>query len=223
MFSVIFEVKPRPGRVDAYLALARRLRPELEATEGFIDNERFASRGRPGWWLSHSTWRDEKALVRWRAHGEHHAVQAQGRAEVFGDYHLRVGAVIGDSAPPPGCPLGAVRGEETAVPVRFASLTEFAFGAAGTAEERSRAVTAWLESRRGGGGPAEFDVLESITTPGKVALLAAWTEAADALAWAPPLPAGAASGRHRAVRVVRDYGMFDRRETPQYHPPVARP
>jgi hypothetical protein len=28
--------------------------------------------------------------------------------------------------------------------------------------------------------------------------------------------------RHRKVRVVRDYGMFDRREAPQYYPEVQR-
>jgi len=29
---------------------------------------------------------------------------------------------------------------------------------------------------------------------------------------------------HRIVRVVRDYGMFDRRESPQYYPAIdARP
>jgi hypothetical protein len=28
--------------------------------------------------------------------------------------------------------------------------------------------------------------------------------------------------RLRHVRVVRDYGMFDRREAPQYYPPVKR-
>jgi hypothetical protein len=34
------------------------------------------------------------------------------------------------------------------------------------------------------------------------------------------LPDGA---RLRRVRVVRDYGMFDRREAPQYYPDIARP
>ena len=28
--------------------------------------------------------------------------------------------------------------------------------------------------------------------------------------------------RLRRVRVVRDYGMYDRRETPQFYPEVAR-
>ena len=27
--------------------------------------------------------------------------------------------------------------------------------------------------------------------------------------------------RARHVRIIRDYGMFDRREAPQYYPPVA--
>jgi len=223
MFSVIFEVQPRPGRVDAYLALARRLRPELEAIEGFIDNERFASQTRPGWWLSHSTWRDEKALVRWRSHGEHHGVQSQGRAEVFSDYHLRVGAVIADTAPPPGSALSDARGEETAAPARFASLTEFAFGDPGAPEQRHQAIAAWLASRPAAGRTAEPDVFESSTTPGKMALLAAWTGAADARAAGSTRMALAGSWRHRVVRVVRDYGMFDRGETPQFHPLVARP
>jgi len=26
--------------------------------------------------------------------------------------------------------------------------------------------------------------------------------------------------RHRLMRNIRDYGMFDRREAPQYYPPV---
>ncbi len=41
MFVVIFEVTPRPDRWDDYLALAKQLRPKLEAIDGFIDNERF--------------------------------------------------------------------------------------------------------------------------------------------------------------------------------------
>jgi hypothetical protein len=29
--------------------------------------------------------------------------------------------------------------------------------------------------------------------------------------------------RHRRVRIVRDYGMYDRREAPQYYPPATSP
>jgi heme-degrading monooxygenase HmoA len=52
MFVVIFEVVPKADRWDDYLALAQQLRPKLEIIDGFIDNERFASRRRQGRLLS---------------------------------------------------------------------------------------------------------------------------------------------------------------------------
>src|ERR1700710_1419495 len=97
MFAVIFEVKPRPERRDDYLIHAKLLRPELEAMEGFVANERFGSRGRPGWLVSLSIWHDEKALIRWRTHALHHEIQGKGRSSVFADYHLRVGEIVNDT------------------------------------------------------------------------------------------------------------------------------
>src|SRR6185312_13955757 len=44
MFAVVFEVQPRSDRWDAYLGLAGALRPDLVATEGFIDNVRYGSK-----------------------------------------------------------------------------------------------------------------------------------------------------------------------------------
>jgi heme-degrading monooxygenase HmoA len=44
MFAVIFEVQPKIERFDDYLALAKQLKPKLEAIDGFIDNERFKSK-----------------------------------------------------------------------------------------------------------------------------------------------------------------------------------
>ena len=102
MFSVLFEVHPKPDRWEAYLAYAKMLRPDLEGIDGFADNTRYRSLTRPGWILSLSGWRDEKALVRWRTHARHHAVQVKGRFEVLLDYHLRVGQVTGDTHPPLG-------------------------------------------------------------------------------------------------------------------------
>ena len=96
MFSVIFEVRPNDGRKDEYLELAKHLKPILETIDGFVDNERFEGQLRPGWVLSHSTWRDEKSVVRWRTESEHHATQAKGRFKIFRDYHLRVGDVTSD-------------------------------------------------------------------------------------------------------------------------------
>ena len=80
MFSVIFEVHPKKEQFDLYLALAKDLKPILQGIDGFIDNERFESARRPGWILSHSTWRDEKSVVRWRTVAKHHETQQRGPA-----------------------------------------------------------------------------------------------------------------------------------------------
>ena len=93
MFAVIFEVRPRADRWDDYLALARMLRPELQRTEGFLENTRYRSRTRDGVLLSHSLWRDAKAVIRWRTHPGHFAARGRGRREILADYRLRVGEV----------------------------------------------------------------------------------------------------------------------------------
>ena len=94
MFSVIFQVHPRPERFGLYLDLAKGLRPILERIDGFIDNERFESTRRPGWILSHSTWRDEKSVVRWRiVRKRHHPlrfVEVWG-GRIIGPPHFRLG------------------------------------------------------------------------------------------------------------------------------------
>src|SRR5215831_16813418 len=115
MFSVIFEVLPGDGKKDAYLDLAKHLKPIIEKIDGFIDNERFESRRRKAWVLSHSTWRDEKSVIRWRTEGEHHRVQERGRFDVFADYHLRVGEIVADSAPPKNAPVRVQRLAETEI------------------------------------------------------------------------------------------------------------
>src|SRR6185295_9269124 len=105
MFSVLFEVHPRPDRWDTYLGYARMLKPELEEVDGFVDNIRYRSLTREGWILSLSNWRDEKSVVRWRTRMRHHEVQEKGRGDVFLDYHLRVGQLTQDTHPPEGYAL----------------------------------------------------------------------------------------------------------------------
>src|SRR5262249_57318661 len=109
MFVVIFEVDPKPDLADEYLKLAQHLKPMLETIDGFLDVGRFASRRIEGRLLSLSTWRDEKALVRWRTHADHHRVQAKGRTQVFADYRLRVGEVAADAAPAAGSVVEQMR------------------------------------------------------------------------------------------------------------------
>src|SRR5512147_2623887 len=113
MFSVLFEVQPHETQRGAYFNHAESLRPALEKIEGFIDNTRYRSLTRDGWILSVSNWKNEKALVRWRTHEGHHAIQERGREDVLRDYRLRVGQVTYDSARSPPEPLPQERLDET--------------------------------------------------------------------------------------------------------------
>ena len=96
MIAVIFEVEPHPGRRDAYLEAASRLKPHLEKMDGFISVERFESLANPGKILSLSLWRDEAAVRNWRMLEEHRRMQQAGRSGIFAGYRLRVAQVIRD-------------------------------------------------------------------------------------------------------------------------------
>src|SRR6516162_6265665 len=140
MFAVIFEVQPKKERWDDYLALAQQLKPKLEAIDGFIANERFRSLRVDGKVLSLSIWRDEKAVIRWRTHGEHHGVQRKGRFEVFEDYHLRVGEIVSDSDRPSGI-ADQQRFDETEIgAAKAVGITEFIMVAGGNVAAASPAA-----------------------------------------------------------------------------------
>ena len=223
MFSVLFEVHPRPERRDDYLGYAKLLRPDLEKIDGFVDNVRYRSLTRPGWILSLSGWRDEKALVRWRTQALHHGVQEKGRAEVFLDYHLRVGQVTCDTRPPAGHALSEQRLDETETGgATTVTLVDAPRAAPWVASAEAADVAVALGLVRDAPGLVGWDVFEAVLTPGDVILLMSWRDlgAAASFEAARPLPEGA---RVRRVRIVRDYGMFDRREAPQYYPAVGRP
>lgn len=222
MFSVIFEVKPKRERFDEYLDLAKELKPILATIDGFVDNERFESKLRGGWILSHSTWRDEKSVVRWRTQGRHHEVQERGRGDVFEDYHLRVGDVTSDSSPTTAAPIRELRLDETEVgEAKYATLTELTPDASESSSDPER-LRALVNLDPGTPGLCDQDVFASIYHPGKLALLASWQTRANAEAWKPGLRPGTKDLRHRVIRVVRDYGMFDRREAPQYYRDARR-
>jgi heme-degrading monooxygenase HmoA len=221
MFSVIFEVRPNDGRKDEYLELAKQLKPLLEKIDGFVDNERFESKRRPGWVLSHSTWRDEKSVVRWRTQGEHHATQGKGRFDVFADYHLRVGDVTADSDPPKQAPILERRLDETEVgAAKMATFTEITPAKGATFATQTDLLLAQLGLELANDGVIEHDVFASIYNPGKLALLVGWKDAKAANAWTPGKIDGVEKLRHRRIRVIRDYGRFDRREAPQFYADV---
>src|SRR5580704_9546047 len=220
MFAVIFEVKPKTERKDDYLALAKTLKPELEKVDGFIDNERFGSKRTKGLVLSLSTWRDEKAVIRWRTLGVHHKVQEKGRSEVFENYHLRVGEVIADNQIPSGQKLQELRLDETEIgKAKVMTISELS-------PDKGKPTVANPMAdlglpKNGTDGVIDQEVFESITNPGKLLLLVSWRDAAAADHWKPRAVAGG-NLRHRHVRVIRDYGMSDRREAPQYYADAAK-
>jgi heme-degrading monooxygenase HmoA len=224
MFCVLFEVHPKPDRWDTYLGYAKVLKPELERIDGFLDNIRYRSLTRRGWLLSLSSWRDEKSLVRWRIDPRHHEVQEKGRSDVFMNYHLRVGQLTIDTKPPQGYVLTEQRLDETAV---GAGTTVTLISARWAPEKPTQQPAAeeiarWLGLVPDAPRLVGWDVFDAVLTPGDTILLLTWR---DQLA-AEVFERGAGTGKRarlRRVRVIRDYGMFDRREAPQYYAAVAPP
>jgi heme-degrading monooxygenase HmoA len=225
MFAVVFRVHPaNAAKKDEYLGFAKHLKPLLEAVDGFIDNERFGSKRNEGWVLSLSTWRDEKAVVRWRTVGEHHRIQGEGREHVFSDYHLSVCEITSDTEPPKGMQVLEQRLDETAVSAGKAlTITELTPPeGGGTLAAHPDLIPGHVGLDTRAAGLVDYDIFESIYNPGKMLLLGFWRTAADAGAWTPATFAGVAKMRHRRLRNVRDYGMFERREAPQYYAEVKR-
>jgi heme-degrading monooxygenase HmoA len=217
VFAVVFEVHPRSDKWDAYLAQAKILRPELEKVDGFVDNIRYKSLTREGWILSLSGWRDEKSVVRWRTKMRHHEVQEKGRSEILLDYHLRVGQITADTRIPEGFVLAEQRldetevGEATTITLIDAKRPEGLEGPSDLAH--------YLGLVPDAAGLVTWDVFDAVLTPGNLILLMSWRDKADAekfetIAGLPE------DGRLRRVRIVRDYGKYDRREAPQYYPEV---
>ena len=73
---------------------------------------------------------------------------------------------------------------------------------------------------RHSGAIVERDVFASIYNPGKIALLVGWKDVEAAKAWSPEKIDGMQALRQRNIRIVREYGRFDRREAPQFYPDV---
>lgn len=203
MQALLFEMKPRDGHEDHYFRHAAKLRPILMQHDGLIFIERFKSESRPGVILSHSLWRDEASIARWRTNREHHKSQTAGRFKHFEDYRIRISHVLrynepnkpneewskdgsySDPATTPGRFVAIIR---TRTPPTlesgelFESVTETdsflsIINVSNESEGRSRLAKA----------AEDLNVLSSLLS-----------------------------------RTTRDYGMYDREEAPQYFKLVER-
>ncbi|MGH6797673.1 MAG: antibiotic biosynthesis monooxygenase family protein [Roseiarcus sp.] len=217
MFSVIFEVLPNKANWSDYLDNAIMLRPELEKVDGFVDNIRYRSLTRDGWILSLSNWRDEKSLVRWRTHMRHHEAQQKGRDQILADYRLRVGQITADDHVPPGYALTEQRLDETQVgegtaitlinatrPTRFRETND------------PDDLAKQLDLKPWASASTSWDLFDAVLTPGDLILIISWKDDSAAQIYEGAL-APKDHARVRRVRVVRDYGKYDRREAPQYY------
>lgn len=221
MFTVLFEVHPSADKKLLYLDIGKTLRPELLHIDGFIDNIRYHSLNRPRWILSLSTWRDEKSLVRWRTQGRHHSAQEQGRNEVFLDYRLRICEVIADTKVPEGFEVQEQRlditrtGDAEAVVLMSIEKTglqnpssEAVFQHLGVQLYQAKNIVSW-------------DIFNAVLSPGDLIAFILFKTAEDASALVNTF-AERNDVRIRQERVIRDYGMYNRYEAPQYYPEVER-
>jgi hypothetical protein len=152
----------------------------------------------------------------------HHEVQAKGRSEILLDYHLRVGQLTQDTRLPEGYALHEQRLDETEV---GAGTTVTLIDAKRPPEwiktVSPEDVAKWLGLAPNASGLVAWDVFDAVLVPGDIILLMSWRDhsTAEAFEAKVSLQEGA---RLRRIRVVRDYGMFDRREAPQYYPDITR-
>jgi heme-degrading monooxygenase HmoA len=207
MIGLFFEVQTREGHRDQYLNLATSLKPELEAMGGCVFIDRFRSLTRENLLLSYQIWQDEGALTAWRVHGHHHKVQEIGREKVFSDYRIRIAQVIHETRPrqPAWQP-------ERRTPYNDPARRQPTYVLA--AESKSARLPVETEWRR--------DAFESVYREGYFAHLIDLPDIQSGIDLGQRLFADPTTEYVRVFEVMRDYGMYERAEAPQYYPPVER-
>ena len=198
MHALFFEVTPRPGHEDHYFKIAAVLRPILEQNKGLIFIDRYKSLARPGTILSHSLWKDEASLVKWRNDTKHQGAQRAGREEHFSDYRLRIARVIGSFAREDGGQIQVPDKDQGSVPRRLMAVVESNGKPYGDAGEHFLSVN--RDDVYVSVMPIESDhqgsELISAAGEGEFVISA------------------------RLCLVSRDYGMFERSEAPQTFAPM---
>lgn len=208
MISQFFEVQIKEGQINRYLDLAASLKPSLEAMGGCLFIDRFKSLSRKNLLLSYQIWRDEGSMTAWRVDAKHHAVQETGRERVFADYRIRIAQVLQEERPG----KAAWRPERLS-PYNDPKRRPPTFVVASESRNRDLPVeTNWTH-----------DVFESVYRPGIFAHLVDVPSPDAGAGFGRQLFADSTTEYFRVFEVMRDYGMFNRAEAPQYYPPVPPP
>jgi heme-degrading monooxygenase HmoA len=207
MISQFFEVQIKPGHADRYLDLAASLKPALNAMGGCLFIDRFRSLSRENLLLSYQIWQDEASMTAWRVDAGHHLVQEIGREKVFSDYRIRIAQVIHEARP----------GQPIWQPERRTPYND-------PARRRPTYVIAWESSSAKIPAKTAWrgDSFESVYRDGYFAHLIDLPDHQSGLEFGPQLFADPTTQYFRIFEVMRDYGMYDRAEAPQYYPPIEK-
>lgn len=199
MQALLFEVEPRAGHEDHYFSHTAALRPLLAEHEGLLFLDRFKSLSRPGIILSHSHWRDEAALAKWRTDAKHQRSQTAGRNQHFKDYRIRISHVLMNHA-------------------RGTGIVEWTHdgGYRDPGTQPPRLLT--IIAAEGAAFPDAGEVFRSVNF--EDAYLSVGTVETEEAGTSRITRASQADNVTNAMlaSVSRDYGMFDRAEAPQYFP-----
>jgi heme-degrading monooxygenase HmoA len=207
MIAQFFEVETKPGHRDQYLELAASLRPALDAMGGCLFIDRFQSVSRENLLLSYQIWQDEGAMTAWRVHARHHRIQEIGREAVFSDYRIRIAQVIHEARP--NKPLWQ---PERRTPYNDPARRAPTFVLAVESQTDKLPVkTEWWH-----------DAFASVYRQGQFAHLIDVPDQQSGIAFGDRLFAESTTEYVRIFEVMRDYGMYERSEAPQYYPPVER-
>jgi len=86
-FAVIFTSTRTEGD-NGYAAAAQRMVELARDQPGFLGME--SVRGADGIGITVSYWQSEAAILAWRDHPEHRAIQARGRSQWYSEFSTRV-------------------------------------------------------------------------------------------------------------------------------------
>jgi len=204
MQALLFEMKPHDGHEEHYFRHAAALRPILMQHEGLSFIERYKSLSRPGVILSHSLWRDEASITRWRTNQNHHQSQTAGRYKHFEDYRIRIAHALQT--------LNEHGGQEQ-------------WGTAGMYADASSAADRYITIIRSNRVPkaALGEAFESVSETGSFLSVAEFSaQEAGQRTFTEALNDDNTLSAILA-RMSRDYGMYERAEAPQYFRPVEKP